>query len=803
MEYLSEIIIPSLYLLAGIVVYGLIQHWVFADISPNRSSHLLFSGMCLSIILFAIFGARILHSANDSEFIQSLRMNVAASLLLLTLFLWFIAEYTGKRSPPALIGVTLFIAVLFLVNLTQENTLQYDHFDGLYKLQLPWGEVITRGSGHNGPWAFIAIAIAFAIFAFAIYALIDFYRRSGSRTAAWMLFATVLFVMCGIEGILVRLSVIKFIALGPYGFLLMVTVMGAALTREMQQQLRTSEGNFRSLFESSPTAMLAFSPDNGRILQVNQTALNMLGYPMEDILTMTVADIIPAENLAAFLDCNAQLVAGLIDHAQSETRYLRRDGSIFLSDSHIAPLREKDGKVTAIISSAIDITERKASEEKIQHLAFYDQLTNLPNRRLLEDRLNQVKSSSSRNGRYGALLLIDLDNFKTVNDSVGHLSGDLMLRQIAKRLSSLVRKSDTVARLGGDEFVVLLSDLSDNNKDALVQTRAVGEKILLALSQPCQLDMMEFRSSSSVGVTLFKGDHLSTEELTKQADIAMYHAKNGGRNTLRFFDPEMQTNINVRASLENDLHNALEGRQFVLHYQIQVDSEHRPIGAEGLIRWNHPKRGVLSPAEFIPLAEETGLIIPIGQWVLETACEQLKQWHQNPLTRDLILAINVSPKQIRKAGFIEHVRSAIQRYDINPKLLKLELTESMFLDDIEGTIATMNALKAIGVNFSLDDFGAGYSSLQYLKRLPLEQLKIDQSLVSDITVDTSDNAIVRTIAAIAKSLNLSVIAEGVETETQRNLLLEIGCTHFQGYFFAKPVPAHELGALFEQGVLTA
>jgi EAL domain-containing protein (putative c-di-GMP-specific phosphodiesterase class I) len=315
--------------------------------------------------------------------------------------------------------------------------------------------------------------------------------------------------------------------------------------------------------------------------------------------------------------------------------------------------------------------------------------------------------------------------------------------------------------------------------------------------------MMEFRSSSSVGVTLFKGDHLSTEELTKQADIAMYQAKNGGRNTLRFFDPEMQTNINVRASLENDLHNALEGRQFVLHYQIQVDSKHRPIGAEGLIRWNHPKRGVLSPAEFIPLAEETGLIIPIGQWVLETACEQLKQWHHNPLTRDLILAINVSPKQIRKADFIEHVRSAIQRYDINPKLLKLELTESMFLDDIEGTIATMNALKAIGVNFSLDDFGAGYSSLQYLKRLPLEQLKIDQSLVRDITVDTSDNAIVRTIAAIAKSLNLSVIAEGVETESQRNLLLEIGCTHFQGYFFAKPVPAHELGALFEQGVLTA
>ena len=803
MENLSQIIIPSLYLLAGIVIYGLIQHWVFAGISPNRSSHLLFSGMCLSIILFAIFGARILHSANDNEFIQSLRLNVAAGLLLITLFLWFIAEYTGKRSLPVLMGLTLIIAVLFVINLTHANTLQYDHFDGLYKLQLPWGEVVTRGSGRNGPWAFITIALILAIFGYAIYALIDYYRHSGSRTAVWMLFATILFVMCGIEGILVRLSIIKFIALGPYGFLLMVTVMGAALTREMQQQLRASEENFRSLFENSPTAMLAFDPVNGRIVQANQNALDMLGYHMEDILARTVADIIPAENLSSFLDCHAQLAVESIDHAHSETRYLRKDGSIFLSDSYIAPLKEKDGKVTAIIASAIDITERKASEERIQHLAFYDQLTNLPNRRLLDDRLNQVMSASSRSGRYGALLLIDLDNFKTINDSVGHLSGDLVLKQIAKRLSTLVRKSDTVARLGGDEFVVLLSDLSKNDKNALNQTRAVGEKILLALNQPYQLDMREFRSSCSVGITLFKGNQTSTEELTKQADIAMYQAKSSGRNTLRFFDPEMQTSINARASLENDLHNALDSRQFILHYQIQVDRDYRPIGAEGLIRWNHPRHGLVSPAEFIPLAEETDLIIPIGQWVLEAACEQLKRWHQDPLTRDLFLAINVSSKQFRKAGFIDFIRSAIQRHDINPKLLKLELTESMLLDNIEDTIEIMNALKNIGVNFSLDDFGAGYSSLQYLKRLPLEQLKIDQSFVRDIATDASDAAIVRTIVAMAKSLNLSVIAEGVETEAQKNLLLEIGCNHFQGYFFAKPVPASELGTLFEKNILTA
>ena len=755
--------------------------------------------MCLSIILFAIFGANILHSANGVAFIQSLRTNVAAALLLITLFLWFIAEYTGKRAVPVLMGVTLFIAVLFLVNLTQPYTLQYDHFDGIYKLQLPWGEVITRGHGHNGPWAYITIATAFAIFGYAIYALIDFYRRSGRRTVAWMLFATALFVICGIEGMLVRLSVIHFIALGPYGFLTMVAVMGATLTREMQQQLRTSEENFRSILRNASDGIHIVDSD-GNVIEASNAFCNMLGYSREEVLGMNVSqwdeqftDSDPREEIGKQLTQPVR--------SQHEARHRRKDGFVFDAEVSGLPLK-LDGR-PVLFNSSRDITERKANENKIQHLAFYDQLTDLPNRRLLDDRLNQVLSSSVRSDRYGALMLIDLDNFKTINDSVGHLSGDLMLKQIASRLSTLVRKSDTVARLGGDEFVVLLSDLSGNEKSAVVQTMTVGEKILQVLRQPYQLGMREFRSSCSVGITMFKGDHLPTEELVKQADIAMYQAKNGGRNNLRFFDPEMQANINARASLESDLHMALDGQNFTLHYQIQVDSSRRPVGAEGLIRWIHPERGLVSPAEFIPLAEETGLIIPIGQWVLETACAQLKLWHQDPLTRDFALAINVSSRQLQKTGFIEQVKSAAQRHDINPKLLKLELTESMLLDDIEDTIAAMNALKKIGVNFSLDDFGAGYSSLQYLKRLPLDELKIDQSFVRDIAVDSSDNAIIRTIVAMAKSLNLGVIAEGVETETQHNLLLEIGCSHFQGYFFAKPAPAHELGALLGQRMFPA
>lgn len=476
----------------------------------------------------------------------------------------------------------------------------------------------------------------------------------------------------------------------------------------------------------------------------------------------------------------------------------RKNGEIYPEYLAITAVKNQDGGVSHFVGTLTDITLRKASEEEIERLAFYDPLTSLPNRRLLQDRLKPALASSHRNGRKGALLFIDLDHFKTLNDTLGHDMGDLLLQQVAGRLNACVRENDTVARLGGDEFVVMLEGLSEQSVTAVKQAEAIGTKILAAINQPFQLGTHEYISTPSIGVTLFEG-HDHTDELLKRADIAMYQAKTSGRNALCFFDPHMQHIISARVSLEDELRKALVGQQFQLYYQIQVEESGRPVGVEALIRWFHPERGLVSPSEFIPLAEETGLILSIGQWVLEKACAQLSAWQHLSMTNNLALSVNVSAKQFFQVDFAEHVQACILRHAINPKLLKLELTESILLKNIEDTIEIMNALGEIGVQFSLDDFGTGYSSLQYLKKLPLTQLKIDRSFVNDITIDKGDQAIVRTIVAMATSLNLSVIAEGVETEEQLQLLSSFGCTNYQGYLFSHPAPIENLEVLLRYG----
>ena len=533
------------------------------------------------------------------------------------------------------------------------------------------------------------------------------------------------------------------------------------------------------------------------ILRVNRSFTEITGYTAEEVVGQPVEMLRSDRHGPDFYAAMWEAI-GHTGGWQGELWGRRKNGEIYPKWLTITAMKSDDGVVTHYVETETDISTRKAAEDQITHLAFYDPLTQLPNRRLLLERLQQALALSARSGQRGALLFIDLDHFKTLNDTLGHDKGDLLLQQVALRLVTCGREGDTVARLGGDEFVVLLEGLSEHPEEAATQGETVGEKILSTLNQPYLLAGHENRSTPSIGVTLFDGHQTTIEELLKQADLAMYQSKTAGRNTLRFFDPKMQALVSERAALEVDLREAVRQQQFILYYQPQVIGEGRITGAEALLRWRHPQRGLVSPAEFIPLAEESGLILQLGQWVLQTACAQLAAWGTQPNTAHLLMAVNVSANQLHQGDFVDQVLAVLGKTGANPKKLKLELTESQLVSDVENTIAKMSTLKAHGVGFSLDDFGTGYSSLSYLKRLPLDQLKIDQGFVRDILIDPNDAAIAKMVVALAESMGLTVIAEGVEIEAQRDFLSRLGCHAYQGYLFSRPLPLAEFEALLRR-----
>lgn len=458
---------------------------------------------------------------------------------------------------------------------------------------------------------------------------------------------------------------------------------------------------------------------------------------------------------------------------------------------------DSNGNPVKIIGTVQDITARKKAEETIFDLAYYDPLTRLPNRRLMLDRLQHTLISRALKKRHGAILFINLDNFRTLNESKGHGMGDLLLVEVTQHLQEIVHKDDTVARIGSDEFVLVLDGLKEATDLAALHAESVAKRVLASINQPFNLQNYEYRCSACIGITLFCGNELSVDELIKHADIAMHQAKQNGSNSICFFDSTVQATLEYRVQLEAWMHKALH-EQYQLYYQVQVNEQGKATGAESLIRWLHPEHGLISPASFIPLAEETGLILPIGQWVLETACAQLKVWEDNPHTQNLVIAVNVSAKQFGQQSFVEQVLDILKESGANPDRLKLELTESMLVNNVDDIIEKMNALKNTGVKFSLDDFGTGFSSLTYLKRLPLNQLKIDQSFVRDALTNSNDAAIIRTIIALGESLEMEVIAEGVETELQREFLAAHGCHNYQGYLFSKPLPVKEFEQLLRK-----
>lgn len=525
---------------------------------------------------------------------------------------------------------------------------------------------------------------------------------------------------------------------------------------------------------------------HSRILRVNNAFTEITGYSAEESIGKTPNFLSSGKHDQKFYEAMWSALKQTGTWA-GEIWNRRKSGEVYPERLLITAVKDRQGNITNYVASLADITESKAASDEIRNLAFYDPLTQLPNRRLFLDRLEQALAASSHSRQIGALLFLDIDHFKVLNDTLGHNAGDQLLKMIGVRLRSCVREADTVARIGGDEFVILIEELGQDKLAAASYTEMLAEKILHLMAQPYKLDAYDYSGSTSIGATLFINHEAASEDLLKQADIAMYQAKDSGRNAIRFFDMQMQEAVAARVDLERELRNAIDHSQFELYYQIQVNAQQAPIGAEALIRWNHPERGMISPADFISLAEDTGLILPIGQWVLDTACAQLKKWQSHAHTRELSISINVSAKQFNQADFITQVHDTVTRHKIDPAFLNLELTETMLLDSVELMIDKMIALRKIGVRFELDDFGTGYSSLQYLKRLPLNQLKIDQAFIRDIA-SSNDKVLVITIIAMAHNLGLKVIAEGVETEAQQQFLLQHGCDHFQGYLFSKPVP---------------
>ncbi len=594
--------------------------------------------------------------------------------------------------------------------------------------------------------------------------------------------------------------------------MIQITDVSAAVKREtaLEQQVRDRKkveqvlSEERAMFIAGPTVVLTWTAaPYRRIDYISPNIELMLGYAENQFVEagLDIRDLIHPDDI----DCYASEIEASSEsdapYFEQEYRVMNAAGEYRWIYNLNTMNRDEQGKVLRCLGYLLDITDRVNHQQQVERQAYYDELTGLPNRRMFLDRLSRELIRARRRNRMGALFFIDLDRFKTINDTLGHEAGDLLLKQIAARLKGCLREEDTAARLGGDEFVVILSELGGKPSEIMQNALTVAEKVRDSLGRRHKLNGVEVHSTPSIGVVTFPmSDSNDAEDLIRFADTAMYRAKSEGRNEIRFFNPEMQKQVDDLQHMEKSLRRAIEHEEFLLHYQPFFDDRNKLVGAEALLRWQHPQKGWISPADFIPVAEETGMIIPLGEWVLEEVCRQLKQWQKSSTCGDSIclprVSVNVSPRQYRQPDFVSRVKHILDKHAVDPRRLEIELTEGVVIADVEDTIAKMSALQSMGIRIAIDDFGTGYSSLAYLNRLPIDVLKIDQSFVRDISEGNSNLAIIGTIISMARHLGLSVIAEGVEFEGELEHLLSEGCRIFQGYLFSKPLPAIEFSQLF-------
>lgn len=628
--------------------------------------------------------------------------------------------------------------------------------------------VLARGKREKSVWSFLTLGLLVHSLV-----LLLFYLISGSATA-WQAGMLMLLVM-------------------P-----VATVLLGLMLRDIEQRFR-NEQELRIAATALETQQgLLITDANNRILRSNQAFTTITGYSQDEVMGKKTSLLSSGRHDAAFYQAMWQQLTAT-DRWQGEIWNRRKNGEIYPEWLSISAVRAPKGQITHYVASIDDITERKAAEERIQHLAFYDALTGLPNRSLLLDRVQHAMKTGARSGHYTALLFLNIDSFKSINDLHNHHTGDQLLCLYAKRLTGAARVSDTVARLGADEFVVMLESLGTEHQAAATQAEQCAKMLLATLNQPYQVEELTLHSSVSMGVTLFNDLSSSASDLIQRAALAMHQAKAAGKHAIRFFDPGMQEAVSARLLLEEDIRRGLLAEEFISYLQPQLDETGRIIGAEVLARWQHPQRGLLAPGIFIEVAEQSGMVEQVDMQMLHQACHRLALWRQDPNTASLSLAVNLSARLLYQPDFVENLLQLLAQSGADPHRLKLELTETILLDDMPGAIARMHELKNHGIRFSIDDFGTGYSSLAYLQKLPLDQLKIDQAFVRDMTVGDHSLAIIRAICALASSLQLEVIAEGVETEEQYHRLCDLGCRNFQGYLFGRPMPVNE----FEQRLVTA
>lgn len=798
----TSIVIPAYFVSAGIALFTGILFVAMRFIGRQPSHYLAFAVMCFCVVGFQFTAAEYYMAETIAEAASAQLWQITYLTIFFPVFFIFVSLYTGQRQfKPWLAFITLLYGAMLAFNWTTPYSLRFDTLEMIEPLRLPWGEPLARFSGTASLGNGFFRAVTTGVIIWALWRSVVQYHRGERRMALFLASCQALLIAAGLWGTMIDRGLIDSFYVAGFTFLGFVLLMSVSLALELRDRNRRLEVSASDLrlaakaFETQEAIMVTNA--KREILRVNQAFTRITGYSAEEAKGQNPVMLKSERHNKQFYDDIWDAVAR-DKYWQGEIWHRRKNGEVYPEWCSITAVTDTEGQVTNYIVAFSDISRHKQAEAEIHSLAFYDPLTKLPNRRLMLERLSYMLNSSMRQHHHGAILFIDIDNFKTLNNIKGHDLGDLMLIEVANRLKGCVRIDDTVAGLGGDEFIAILEGLGAEHAQAVAQVETVVRKILIALNQPYFLRGHEYHSSASIGINLFSDKKVAVEELLKHADTAMHQAKASGRNSFRFFDPDMQAMMEARDTLENELRHALPQQQFKLYYQMQVDRSGHLTGAEVLLRWQHPGQGLVSPAQFIPVAEETGLILPIGTWVLETACAKIKAWESDSRTNRLCLSINVSARQFHQPDFVERVRQIILESAINPALIKFELTESLVLNNVNDSIIKMKALEEIGVHFSMDDFGTGYSSLAYMTQLPLAQVKIDQTFVQNIFKKPTDAVIVQAIIGMAGNLGMEVVAEGVETEAQYNFLKQHGCAVFQGNLFSKPVSVEEFEEKIEE-----